>query len=227
MSNNRYIAKKYPDINDVNPEVIRKAKRLLEVYGEIHKPLIISATIRILISGLFERNGWVTFDKSIYSFITRQCLYENRNIIIDSILCTAISGLTYETGKLIYQYKHYKQANWNQISACNNNGNHEIIWNSPYCEEIYDNSYQNSAKVFSDLPERRRCNGENIVGHDINQLILYPIYINDDEGNLKYVVKRSSAVVNGSSRMFPFLSKYNKYIYRWKGIKYLYANVEY
>lgn len=221
------MSRRYPNINDVNPEVMRKAKRLVEVYGQVPKPLILTGTRRILISGMFNVNGWVMLDKRVYRFVSREIqLYDDR-FISNSVICTAISGSTLDKGKLIYQLKPKRAINFIQISVCDNNAKKEIVWNCPYCEEIYDNPYDNSRKLFSNIPSRKRYDHDNEVENDINKEILYPIYINDRSGDLKYIVKRSGSVISGESRLFPFLSNKNPYVYRWRGFQYLYVNVMY
>lgn len=221
------MSRRYPNINDVNPEVMRKAKRLVEVYGQVPKPLIMTGTRRVLISGMFNVNGWTIFDKRVYRFVSRDIQMYDDRFIPNSIVCTAISGCTLSQGKLIYQLKPKNAINFIQISVSDNNYKKEIIWNCPYCEEIYDNTYFNSRKVFSDIPTRRQYDHDNEVDSNINKEILYPIYINDESGDLKYIVKRSGSVISGEPRLFPFLSKKNPYVYRWRGFQYLYANIIY
>lgn len=221
------MSRRYPNINDVNPEVMRKAKRLVEVYGQVPKPFILTGTIRILISGIFNVNGWITFDKKVYRYVSRYIKIYDDRYIPNSVICTAISGSTYPQWKLIYQYKPKKALSFIQISVSDNNGIKEILWNCPYCEEIYDDSYINPRKVFNDIPSKHRYDQDNEAQSEINKEILYPMYINDRSGDLKYTVKRSGTIISGEPRLFPFLSRKNPYVYRWRGIHRLYANVLY
>ena len=180
----------HPDIKDVNPEVIRKAKRLLEVYGQVYKPLILTSTCRILISGMFSRNGWVTIDDSIYKFILRQISYLNPNYIIDSITCTVLSGTTDNYGQFIYSFKPIRSYNWNNISSCNLNNSQEIILNCPYCETIYDDTYIDPSRIFSSIPSKRYNNSITNVNQSKDKEILFPCYVNHSS-QLSYQVQRS------------------------------------
>lgn len=225
----RYIARRYADKKDVNPEVLRKAKHLLEVYGEIHKPLILTATCRVYISTGHGYLGWDYCNEQVYRRVVRFVGDINPNAIINTIICTALSGRTFDQGKLSYWIKHVREYNYNHVSTCDNRYEKDILWDCPYCEEIYDtNGYINPEKVFNDIPTRRRYGNDEAttVRDPMDKEILYPIYINNKKSNdLKYIVKRSQACVSGNERMFPFLCENNPWEFRFSGFRHLNANV--
>lgn len=225
----RYIARRYADKRDVNPEALRKAKHLLEVYGEVYKPLILTATCRVYISRSHGYNGWDFCNEETYRRVVRWISDINPNAIINTIICTALSGRTFDQGTLSYWIKHVSQANFNHVSDCYNKYEKDIIWDCPYCEEIYDDSgYMNTERVFSNIPQRRRYANEEsqIVRDPMNKEIMYPIYVNNKKSNdIRYIVKRSQACVSGNERMFPFLCENNPWEFKFSGFRHLNANV--
>ena len=63
---------RFSDKAKVDSEAIRKAKHLLEVYGEIQKPLVLTGTCRLLVSGMHVKNGWVTLNQYLYRWCQRE-----------------------------------------------------------------------------------------------------------------------------------------------------------
>lgn len=66
------MSRRYPNINDVNPEVIRKAQHLLEIYNKVPKTLS-SLTIKTKVFTInYDRDGWLYLNKELYYRLSNQ-----------------------------------------------------------------------------------------------------------------------------------------------------------
>lgn len=216
MSNYRYGIKKRANSAKVNPEVIRKAKKLLEVYNQIPVPNIITNTLSIDVQ-MMIRNGCFTINDQLKKFVYRCIASHERNFDPDNVVCTCISGTTDSRGSLLFQTKEKERYQWINVSSCRLKNQINIVWNCPFCRQIYDDLNIN-AKVLNDIPERRRYANNNIVQIPNDKEIIYPIFINNDKGDLINIMKKSGICVSGDERLFPFISKYDHYEYRWYGL---------
>ena len=217
MSSYRYNNKKRANSTSVNPEVIRKAKKLLEVYNQIPVPVIRTNTLSIDVQMMIHDRCFTINDR-LRRFVYRCIANHERNFDPDNVICTCISGTTDNMGSLVFQTKEKERSQWINISSCLLKNQTNIVWNCPFSRQTYDNPYVNSEKVFNDIPERRRYNNNNIVQMPIDKEIIYPIFINDDKGNLINVLKKSGYCVAGDEKLYPFISKSDKYEYRWYGL---------
>ena len=194
MSSGRPYYRKRSKSADVNPEVIRKARKLLEVYNQIPVPNMRTGTMSIDLQ-MMVRNGCFTINDKLKNFVYRCIANHERNFDPNNVVCTFITGTTGNRGKLVYQTKEPGRFQWITVSSCKLSKNVNIIWNCPFSRQVYENDYINPKKVFDDIPERRKYNNDNIVPLDMDKEIIYPVFINNSSGDLVTVLKKSGYCV--------------------------------
>lgn len=201
----------------INPEILRKARRIVEIYDKDTYSNVRTNTILVDLQ-MFIQNGCFTIDDRTRQFLYRYLKSKEPNVIPGSILCTSISSITKDQGKLVYQTKEKNKFQWMNVSSCFLEKSSFINWNCPFSQQVFDNTYIDSNKIFSDIPTRRKYEKENIVPIHMDKEIIYPVIINNSYRELVNINKNSGYFVAGEEKMFPFISDRNHYEYRWFGL---------
>lgn len=201
----------------INPEILRKAKRIVEIYDEQNHSNVRTNTMLVDLQ-MFIKNGCFTIDDRTIQFVYRHIKSIEPNVIPGSILCTSISCLTNDRGKLTYQTKEKNRYQWLTVSGCFLTKSSHITWNCPFSQQVFDNTYIDSKKVFDDIPTKRKNDQGNTLPVPFDKEIIYPIIINNSYMEFVTINKRSGYFVPGKEKMFPFISDRNIYDYRWFGL---------
>lgn len=225
MSNPRFVAKEFRKKPKVNPEVIRKAKHLLEVYGEIPKPLLSMGYMKIIVSGMNRYNGWVMLDDRCWRFMIQAIRFRLGKAIPETAVVTQLSIQTYPSGKLIYQMKEKQETRWYTISSADLTKSTWITLDCPFLEESRTpDPYINPKKVFNDIPSKSNYKG-TIVPYTIRHQWMFPTWLSNSQGHLYYKCIESDLISPEKTGFIPFLRQGNAYNFRLKGVDYVYAHV--
>lgn len=225
MSNPRFVAKEFRKKPKVNPEVIRRAKHLLEVYGEIPRPLLNVGYMKIIVSGMNRYNGWVVLDRMCWRFVINTIRLRLGKAIPETAVVTQLSIQTYPSGKLIYQMKHRLETNWHTISSADLTKSKWITLDCPFLEEsrVPDN-YINPKRVFDNIPTKSNYQG-TIVPSPIRYQWMFPTWLSNSQGFLYYKCIQSDLISSDERGFVPFLNEGTHYDFRLKGVDYVYAHV--
>lgn len=225
MSNPRYVYKEFRKKPKVNPEVIRKAKHLLEVYGEIPKPLLSVGYMKLIVSGMNRYNGWVMLDDRCWRFMIQAIRFRLGTSIPETAVVTQLSIQTYPSGKLIYQMKDRFGTRWDTISSADLSKSTWLTLDCPFLEESRaPDAYINPKKVFDDIPTKSNYQG-TIVPSPIRHQWMFPTWLSNSQGHLYYKCLESDLISHERTGFIPFLRQDNEFDFRIKGADYVYAHV--
>lgn len=205
----------------VNPEVLRKARHLVQVYDHIDRPFYKTSSIIVKMDQLIT-NEVLTFDIWAYKAISRYIKVVKPDVLIQSIVCVSAIIRPIKGKYINVLLKSNNYNNYNKIGSFIINSSGPLSINSASCVYDINQLAPPSGNVPIDLRRMTNQQYDYEMRHNVQEAldlkVIMPIYSNDNKGNLKYEIKYTGFNIAGTERIFPFICANAELNYKFTSI---------